>query len=149
MKILDDFCKYISDITTINQAFITVFFLSVINLIFFEVLKKVLTFFIKRKMTGRGEFIVNQSLMVIVNTLEFVSFLFIFGEYIKNMMTLISVVSAAMTIALRELILNFFCGIYLKVKRPFKVEDRIQINDIKSHKLGKCISLKQHILWHF
>ena len=36
-----------------------------------------------------------------------------------------------MTIALREIIMNFFCGIYIRVKRPFKVEDRIQIGDIK------------------
>ena len=53
------------------------------------------------------------------------------AEYIKGLMTLISVISAAMTIALRDFILNFFCGIYIKFKKPFKVEDRIQIGDIK------------------
>ena len=37
----------------------------------------------------------------------------------------------ALTIALRDIILNFFCGIYIKIKKPFKVEDRIQIGDIK------------------
>ena len=46
-------------------------------------------------------------------------------------MTFISVISAAMTIALRDFILNFFCGIYIKFKKPFKVEDRIQIEDTK------------------
>ena len=75
--------------------------------------------------------VVNQSLMVITNIIEVFCLLLIFGEYIKNMMTLISVVSAAMTIALREVIVNFFCGIYIKTKKPFKVEDRIQVNDIK------------------
>ncbi len=54
-----------------------------------------------------------------------------FDDYIKSLMTFISVVSAAMTIALRDFILNFFCGIYIKFKKPFKVEDRIQIEDIK------------------
>ena len=48
-------------------------------------------------------------------------------NYIKDLVTLISVLSAAMTIALREIILNFFCGIYIQVKKPFKVEDRIDI----------------------
>lgn len=131
MKLFEDFCKYISDATTINKAFISVFFLTIITLIFFSVLKKIMTFFIKKKMTGRGEYVVNQSLMVITNMIEVFCLLLIFGEYIKNMMTLISVVSAAMTIALREVIINFFCGIYIKAKKPFKVEDRIQINDIK------------------
>ena len=46
-------------------------------------------------------------------------------------MTFISVISAAMTIALRDFILNFFCGIYITFKKPFKVEDRIQIEDTK------------------
>ena len=36
-----------------------------------------------------------------------------------------------MTIALREIILNFFSGIYIKIRKPFKVEDRIQIENIK------------------
>ncbi len=131
MGIFDDFCKKLSDITTINQGLISVVILTVVTLIFFSVLKKIMTFFIKRKMSGRGEYVVNQSLMVITNMIEIFCLLLIFGEYIKNMMTLISVVSAAMTIALREVIVNFFCGIYIKTKKPFKVEDRIQVNDIK------------------
>ena len=91
----------------------------------------IVTYFIKKRMTGRGEYVVNQSIKVIINIVEILCLLLIFSEYIKSLMTLISVVSAAMTIALREIILNFFCGIYIKAKKPFKVEDRIQINDIK------------------
>ena len=32
---------------------------------------------------------------------------------------------------IRELILNFFCGVYIQMKKPFKVEDRIEIDGIK------------------
>lgn len=127
----DNFCEYLSTITTINKDIISVVLLSVFTLAFFSLLRMIVTFFIKRKMTGRGEYVVNQSLKVIINVIEVFCFLLIFDQYIKSMMTLISVVSAAMTIALREVILNFFSGIYIKAKRPFKVEDRIQINDIK------------------
>ena len=66
-----------------------------------------------------------------MNILEILVFIFLFDDYIKGLMTFISVISAAMTIALRDFILNFFCGIYIKFKKPFKVEDRIQIGDIK------------------
>ena len=55
----------------------------------------------------------------------------LWGRYIKNILTFISVVSAAFTIALRDLIFNFFCGIYIKVVKPFEVEDRIEINNYK------------------
>ena len=38
--------------------------------------------------------------------------------------------SAALTFALRDIILNFFSGIYIKLNKTFSVEDRIEINDI-------------------
>ena len=68
---------------------------------------------------------------VVVNVMQILVLLFIWDDYIRDLMTLISVVSAAMTIALRELILNFFCGLYIQMKKPFKVEDRIEIDGIK------------------
>ena len=46
-------------------------------------------------------------------------------------MTLISFISAGFTIALRDLIFNFFSGIYIKIKKPFNLEDRIEINNYK------------------
>ena len=66
-----------------------------------------------------------------MNVTEVIFLLFIWNDYIQNLMTLISVTSAAMTIALREIILNFFCGIYIKVKKPFQVEDRIEVKEIR------------------
>ena len=35
-----------------------------------------------------------------------------------------------LTLALRELIFNFFAGIYIKMRKPFAIEDRIEINNI-------------------
>ena len=118
MKLFHDFCEYLSSITTFIVAF-------------FSLVKMIGKRLIRRKLTGRGEYVLNQSFRVMVNIFEILALLLVWGEYIKNLMTLISVLSAAMTIALREIILNFFCGIYIKFKRPFKVEDRIQIKDIK------------------
>ena len=46
-------------------------------------------------------------------------------------MTIVSFVSAGITIALRELILNLFAGIYIKANKPFKLEDRISIDGVK------------------
>lgn len=131
VKLFDNFCEYLSTITTINKGIISVVLLTTFTLAFFSLIKMIVTYFIKKRMTGRGEYVVNQSIKVIINIIEIICLLLIFSEYIKSLMTLISVVSAAMTIALREIILNFFCGIHIKAKKPFKVEDRIQINDIK------------------
>ena len=88
-------------------------------------------FIFRKKLSGRKEFVFNQMFKVVVNVMQILVLLFIWDDYIRDLMTLISVVSAAMTIALRELILNFFCGLYIQMKKPFKVEDRIEIDGIK------------------
>ena len=52
-------------------------------------------------------------------------------KYLESFITLISLISAGFTIALRDLIFNFFSGIYIKIKKPFEIEDRIEINNYK------------------
>lgn len=131
MKFFNDFCEYLSSITTIDKGVISVVLLTTFVFVFFSLIKTITKKLIRKKMSGRGEYVLNQSFRVLINIIEVLSLLLIWAEYIKNLMTLISVLSAAMTIALREIILNFFCGIYIKFRRPFKVEDRVQIGDIK------------------
>lgn len=50
---------------------------------------------------------------------------------IKNIITLISFISAAITLSLKDLIFNLFSGIYIKINKPFILEDRIEINGYK------------------
>lgn len=131
MKLYSHLSEYLSGITTIDAISISLLLSSITVVIVFILMKKLGKSIIKKTFTGRKEFLINQTFQIILNTLEVIVLLFIWDEYIQSLMTLISVISAAMTIALREIILNFFCGIYIKLKKPFKVEDRIQIGDIK------------------
>lgn len=127
----ENFCIYISKRTMLSKELVSAIIMTILVLAIFYILKLIATKFVKKKMSGRGEYVVNQSVRVMINIIEIIILIVIWDSYIKNLMTLISVVSAAMTIALREIILNFFSGIYIKMKKPFKVEDRIQIDDIK------------------
>jgi small-conductance mechanosensitive channel len=43
--------------------------------------------------------------------------------------TIISFTSAAMTLALRDIILNMFSGFFIKLGKPFVVEDRIEVDE--------------------
>ena len=131
MGLFDKICKYVSDLTTINQSYIALALATSIVILLFSFFKKIGKRAIRKKIEGRKEYIINQAVQIILNILEVVFLLVIWNEYIQSLMTLISVTSAAMTIALRELILNFFCGIYIKMKKPFQVEDRIEVKDIK------------------
>ena len=131
MQIFEDFCIYLSKITTINKDYIILFLSTILVFIIFRIIKLIGKKFIKNNTSGRKEYIFNQTYQVLLNILEILILLSIWDQYIKNIMTLISVVSAAMTISLRELIVNFFSGLYIRIKKPFKVEDRIQVGDIK------------------
>ena len=131
MKLFHDMCKYLSRVTTIEELYLYLLLSTTIVLLFFFCVKKFGTFIFRKKLSGRKEFVFNQMFKVVVNVMQILVLLFIWDDYIRDLMTLISVVSAAMTIALRELILNFFCGLYIQMKKPFKVEDRIEIDGIK------------------
>lgn len=131
MECFDRFCKYLSGLTTINETYISLILSTTIVLILFTFFKKIGRRTIRKKIEGRKEYFINQAIQIVLNVTEVIFLLFIWNDYIQNLMTLISVTSAAMTIALREIILNFFCGIYIKVKKPFQVEDRIEVKDIR------------------
>ncbi len=131
MKLYEEICNTLTKVTTIEEEYINLLLTSLVVIIVFRTLKILGKKIIQKVATGRREFVSNQAYQVTLNILEILVFLFLFDDYIKSLMTFISVVSAAMTIALRDFILNFFCGIYIKFKKPFKVEDRIQIEDIK------------------
>ena len=131
MNFYKSICEVISDVTTIDKEYVYVIISTLSVLVIFYLLKIIGRKIIQKLTSGRREFVLNHSYQVVLNILEVLILIIIWDEYIKGLMTLISVISAAMTIALRDFILNFFCGIYIKFKKPFKVEDRIQIGDIK------------------
>lgn len=131
MNFYKSICEVISDVTTIDKEYVYVIVSTLSVLVTFYLLKIIGRKIIQKLTSGRREFVSNHAYQVVLNILEVLILIIIWDEYIKGLMTLISVISAAMTIALRDFILNFFCGVYIKFKKPFKVEDRIQIGDIK------------------
>ena len=65
----------------------------------------------------------------IFNILTVIVLIFFWGKYLTNILTLVSFVSAAFLLAIRDIIFNWFSGIYIRMHRPFKLEDRIEIDD--------------------
>lgn len=131
MFFLDNFYKYLAKTTSIDKMYFELIFSTILIIVLFMLIRKFGKFIISKKTSGRKEFLITQTYLIILNIIEVFCFIFIWDDYIKSLMTFISVLSAAMTIALRDIIYNFFSGIYIKVKKPFKVEDRIQIDDFK------------------
>ena len=127
MKLL----KYISEISSINIVYIKLIIKTIIIFTVLNITRKIAIEILKKITNSKKEYIIIKQFKVIINILKIAVFLFLWGDYIKNFMTLLSFVSAGITIALRDLIFNFFSGIYIKVKKPFQIEDRIEINNYK------------------
>ncbi|NLC48391.1 MAG: mechanosensitive ion channel [Tenericutes bacterium] len=80
---------------------------------------------------SRDRFLYKQKLNILSNIIFLISTFFLWETHLSNIITLISFISAGATIALREIIFNFFSGIYIKIKKPFQLEDRIEIGNDK------------------
>ena len=65
----------------------------------------------------------------IVTILYIIALFIIWRNELKDIITLISFISAAITLAARDIIYNYFCGIYIKFIKPIKIEDRIKVGD--------------------
>ena len=100
-------------------------------LLFFKFFKFIIvlltTKWLKRSKTI---FMFHQTTDIILNLICIVLIFLLWLPYLKNILTVISFISAGITIAIRDIILNLFAGLYIKTKRPFKIEDRINIDGI-------------------
>ena len=131
-NIIFEFSNYIGKNINIKNEYIYLLLITIICLgtirIFSESIKKII---IKKDGDHKSKYIHNHRIMIINNIISFIIIFLIWDSYLKNIITIISFISAAITIALREIIFNYFAGIYIKIKKIFKVEDRIEINDFK------------------
>ena len=125
MKILNyllafDYSKYL---IIIGRSLIVYTFFKFLNYIIVLISTK----WINRSKT---RFMFHQGVDIIMNIFCVIIIFLIWYPYLKNIMTVISFISAGITIAIRDIILNLFAGIYIKTKKPFKLEDRISIDGV-------------------
>lgn len=110
-----------------------IIFLLLINVFIILILsltKKLIHNYYKRlNRDDRQRFKFNSRLNFTVVIINIIVALAIWYSYISSFITLISFISAALLYALREIIYDFYSGLYIKIKKPFVLEDRIQIKD--------------------
>ncbi len=130
MKYLEDFSFWIQAKTGLDGELFLTFLLTLLSFLIFKIIKiclKNILMVFEQKRAFRYYQITN----IILTLINVIIIFVLWDKYLDNIITIISFVSAALTLALRELIFNFFAGIYIKMKKPFVVEDRIEVNGIK------------------
>lgn len=122
--------KILSIITDINYIYLYPFFMSLfilfISRIFLLTLKYILLYFNNKK-----SYILYKRINLFVNIFYIIVLFIIWESFINNIITLISFISATITLALKDIIFNYFAGIYIKVNKPFTIDDRVEVNGIK------------------
>lgn len=131
MNKLEQISQQISPHIGIDQHFIYLFFITTIVFLIAVIIKKIGIRLIKLMDNNSKEYTYTNRFRIFISIMELLLIIFIWGEYIESIITLVSFISAAIAFSLRDIILNFFSGIYLKIKKPFQVEDRIEIGDLK------------------
>ena len=128
MNYLTKFCENLSKITGISSKPITLVVYTIFALIIIDLITKGLILANTQFKNSKRLYTLNKKIKAFRIMLIFVSIIFIWEKQIQNMLTFISVIGAATTLALREIISNFFAGIYIKLYKPFRLEDRIEVN---------------------
>ncbi len=127
--------NYIEELTGINQEYIYLFILSFISIL----VVKLILFCLRRlfQLTNNKKgYMLYQKCRLLFMIINIVIIFILWDTYLENIITIISFISAALTLALREVIFNFFAGIYIKIKKPFTIDDRIEFMDTKGDVVG-------------
>ncbi len=125
------FYSYLSGITGIKEVYIYIILNTLLVLGIFLIIKRIAEYIIKRDVPLVKQYSVNNVVQIVISVFEIIILFFVWDNYIKSVITLISILGASLIVALRECVLSFFGGIYIRVKRLFVVGDRIEVDGIK------------------
>lgn len=119
---------YIANFTSLDEKYILSIFQSLFVFFVFKLIYKIIEGINNRfNPNDKKKYNLNKRVKLTCTILTILCFFLIWQDYFKDFLTFISVISAALTLAVRDIVVNFFSGIYIKVAKPFKVEDRIAI----------------------
>ena len=142
LNIFEGFSEYIGRDLGINKDYVHLTILTILTILFFDLIKLATRkIYSELPVSDKKKYFRNRKIKISLTIICWLIIVLIWKEQIKGLITLISFISAAVTIALREIIFNFFAGLYINAKKVFEIEDRIEIKGIKGdvitmHSLG-------------
>lgn len=131
MDIFDKVNEFISNLFGIKGPYVKLVVSTIVVILFFKILEKIITYIVLKIGHKNNKFRFNfRRVYSLVNTvLIILSIIFIWEDFIIKFIYLFSFVTAAVAYSLRDIIINFFCGIYIKISKPFQVEVRIMVDN--------------------
>ncbi len=138
MEYIKSFSVQMGEITGIDSEYIKLTILTVLVFLIFGIIKLVIKkIYSNLPVNDKKKFFRNRKIRIILTVISFIIVFLIWGEKISGLITIISFISAGLAIAIREIIFNFFAGLYININRPFEIEDRIEIDDVMGDVISK------------
>lgn len=138
MGYITEFSAYLGRITGIDSEYIKLTILTVLIFFVFGIIKSIIKkIYSNLPVNDKKKFFRNRKIRIILTAISFILVFLLWGEKLSGIITLISFISAGLTIAVREIIFNFFAGMYINITRPFEIEDRIEIDDVMGDVISK------------
>ena len=132
MNDMDKILNTLKEVTGIQSEYVLLLIVSIMAVMIVKFINKIINRFYKSgNHSGRDVFKFSQRCNLVANIILIFVIFVIWEGHLDNVVTIISFISAGATIALREVILNLFAGIYIKCAKPFVVEDRIEVGSVK------------------
>lgn len=130
MKFISYISEYLANITDIKSEYFELFLESLLIYLVVKIIKHLtILIFTKLVQNNKRRFDFKRKINTIAVLFTIICLIFVWESRIWKFMTLISFIAGAITFALRDIVSNFFSGIYIRVKKPFDIEDRIEIGD--------------------
>ena len=128
MKYVDKINKIISSVTGMEGPYANLIIDTLLIIIFVKIVQKVSNFFFSKIFKkNKTRFNFRKKVSFVCNIFLVFIIIIIWEEFLLKFITLFSFVTAAIAYSLRDTIINFFAGIYIRLAKPFQVEDRIMI----------------------
>ena len=132
MNIIQDISQYLGKTFGFYSEYVELFILTTLIFIVFGILKAIVrALYSRADVSNKKKYFRNRMLKIALNIISIILVILLWGHRISGMVTIISFLSAGIAIAVKEIIFDFFAGVYINMKKRFELEDRVEINGIK------------------
>ncbi len=138
MGYIQEFSIYLGKMTGMDSEYIKLTIITILIFLVFGIIKSIIKkIYSNLPVNDKKKFFRNRKIRIILTVISFILVFLLWGEKLSGLITFISLISAGLTIAIREIIFNFFAGMYININRPFEIEDRIEIDDVMGDVISK------------
>ncbi len=124
--LINEFSEYLGLEVHITEKFLLSLFIILLAIIFRWITVGVLS---RRLADAKEKYYWIRAAKYVISTLNIILLFFIWGSEFQSLATFIGLISAALTIALKDLFINMAGWIFILMRKPFQLGDRIQVGE--------------------